>query len=36
LQNLSNNAYTLGIRDANERVYKEFLEVINEIDGFRE
>ncbi len=29
---LSDNAYAIGIRDANERVYNEFSEVWNEID----
>ncbi|HHT94525.1 MAG TPA: undecaprenyldiphospho-muramoylpentapeptide beta-N-acetylglucosaminyltransferase [Clostridia bacterium] len=29
---LSENAYSLGIRDANQRVYEEFSEVVNEIN----
>ncbi len=32
---LSDNAYAIGIRDANERVYKEFSEVLNETYGIR-
>lgn len=35
LMKISENAYALGIRDANDRVFKEFLEVYNEINGTR-